>query len=400
VSGGVASLAAGGEDPRVIEARGAIEDLRRHIDLATDMVDGLEARVSQAGHDLTTLGDEPASAEVSLRDRHVQLDRRSRLASEVVTTGRTPGRPEIASSLAELKAPLRIVSRAIHASDELAIELLQQRDDVSRRSAAVHDLLAEIRRTSFDLEMQERSVHAQLTDAMASAHDLAEVAADPALRRQASSLIARAREELHMIDVAAGELRQRQTEALEASVTLDERAGKLRSAMREAKRTTDDLYSQMAVAEVIVSSRLDAFRPLWAPTVALDGALRVCPVGEPYSYIDTFGAPRWAGGFHLHQGADIFAPEGTPIYAPFDGIAVTADNTLGGTAVKVLGKVGYVYNAHLSAYGKLGPVKAGDIVGFVGNTGDAINSAPHDHFEFHPGNGDAVDPFAYLNAVC
>jgi murein DD-endopeptidase MepM/ murein hydrolase activator NlpD len=203
-----------------------------------------------------------------------------------------------------------------------------------------------------------------------------------------------------MIDVAREELRQREAQVLEASISLDGRVKRLRGAMRKAKKTTDTLYSQMAVAEVIVSTRLDAFRPFWTPTVAVEGALRVCPVGEPYTYIDTFGAPRWAGGFHLHQGTDIFAPEGTPIFAPFDGVAVTADNTLGGMAVRVIGEVGYVYQAHLSAYGQLGPVKAGDIVGYVGNTGDAIHSAPHDHFEFHPGNGDAVDPFPYLNAVC
>jgi len=40
------------------------------------------------------------------------------------------------------------------------------------------------------------------------------------------------------------------------------------------------------------------------------------------------------------------------------------------------------------------------IIGRVGNTGDAVNTPPHDHFEFHPGNGAAVDPFPYLNAVC
>jgi murein DD-endopeptidase MepM/ murein hydrolase activator NlpD len=62
-------------------------------------------------------------------------------------------------------------------------------------------------------------------------------------------------------------------------------------------------------------------------------------------------------------------------------------NRLGGLAVDVYGADGHVYNAHLSAYGKLGDVKTGDVIGYVGSTG-----GPHDYFEWHPGNGPAVDP--------
>jgi murein DD-endopeptidase MepM/ murein hydrolase activator NlpD len=128
--------------------------------------------------------------------------------------------------------------------------------------------------------------------------------------------------------------------------------------------------------------------------------LVVCPVRGSGSFSDDFGAPRYAGGYHPHQGNDIFAPLGTPIVAPFDGMAVRSPNLLGGAAVKVFGTYGFVYNAHLSGYGAEGPVKADTIVGYVGNTGDALGGPPHDHFEWHPGNGPAVDPFPYLKAVC
>jgi hypothetical protein len=70
------------------------------------------------------------------------------------------------------------------------------------------------------------------------------------------------------------------------------------------------------------------------------------------------------------------------------------------SAATVYGEAGYVYNAHLSAYGTFGKMTTGTIIGYVGNSGDASNSASHDHFEWHPGNGAAVDPFPYLNAVC
>jgi murein DD-endopeptidase MepM/ murein hydrolase activator NlpD len=143
--------------------------------------------------------------------------------------------------------------------------------------------------------------------------------------------------------------------------------------------------------------------------------LKACPVRGRGSFSDDFGAPRYSGGFHLHQGNDMFAALGTPIVAPFDGRAVQAPNKLGGLAVIVYGPQGYVYNAHLAAYGKLGEVKTGDVVGFVGNTGDAAGGPWHDHFEWHPlgvpsplhmspyGVSDlqgAVDPFPYLGAAC
>jgi murein DD-endopeptidase MepM/ murein hydrolase activator NlpD len=128
----------------------------------------------------------------------------------------------------------------------------------------------------------------------------------------------------------------------------------------------------------------------------------VCPVDGPHAIADDFGImvhhPPKQGGDHIHQGNDIMAAMGTLIVAPFDGVAVDARNHIGGLAVEVMGEFGYVYNAHLSAYGTLGPVETGDVIGYVGATGNA--GGPHDHFEWHPGNGDAVDPHEFLLMVC
>jgi murein DD-endopeptidase MepM/ murein hydrolase activator NlpD len=134
--------------------------------------------------------------------------------------------------------------------------------------------------------------------------------------------------------------------------------------------------------------------------ISLLRPLAVCPVDGPHAVADNFGDPRPepGGGFHWHQGDDIMAPTGTPIVAPFDGVASVSRSFLGGLAVYVHGEYGYVYNAHLSALGELGDVETGDVIGYVGSTGHS--SGPHDHFEWHPENGKAVDPYDYLMLVC
>ena len=127
------------------------------------------------------------------------------------------------------------------------------------------------------------------------------------------------------------------------------------------------------------------------------GVFALCPVAEPNAFSDDFGVPRPGG--RTHQGNDIFAPAGTPIYAPFDGTATDATNSLGGYSVIVSGAGGYVYNAHLSGFGTLGSVSAGTVIGYVGNTGNAVGTPPHNHFEWHPGGGSAISPYPYLIAA-
>jgi peptidoglycan LD-endopeptidase LytH len=131
-----------------------------------------------------------------------------------------------------------------------------------------------------------------------------------------------------------------------------------------------------------------------------DSLFQVCPVARPRTYVDSFGAARYSGGFHRHEGIDIMAPRATRILAPFDGRAKSSTSWNGGLQVYVYGQNGFVFNSHLERAGKMGKVHAGDVVGYVGSSGNAWGGATHDHFEWHPRGGAAVDPFDMLNQVC
>jgi murein DD-endopeptidase MepM/ murein hydrolase activator NlpD len=140
-----------------------------------------------------------------------------------------------------------------------------------------------------------------------------------------------------------------------------------------------------------------------AESVITIGAHRYsCPVEPPYSYTDTWGAARSGGRIHL--GTDIMAPSGARELAYSDGvISREHSNTLGGITLYLQGDNGdEYYYAHLSRYAvPTGTrVKAGQVISYVGNTGDARYTAPHLHFEVHPGGGTPVNPYPYVKRVC
>ena len=128
-----------------------------------------------------------------------------------------------------------------------------------------------------------------------------------------------------------------------------------------------------------------------------NGALQVCPVAGPNSFVDSFGWPR-AG--HSHQGIDLISPFGTPIVAAHPGSVSQSSSSSGGLQAYVYGSGGYTFYAHLSSYSSAsGSVGAGTVIGYVGSTGNA-GSTNHLHFEWHPGGGAAVNPYQALLAVC
>jgi murein DD-endopeptidase MepM/ murein hydrolase activator NlpD len=136
----------------------------------------------------------------------------------------------------------------------------------------------------------------------------------------------------------------------------------------------------------------------------------VFPVYGPSSFTDTFGGPRSDVSGGWHHGDDLFAPLGAPVLAVATGTVFSVGwNTIGGNRLWLRdGQGNLFYYAHLSAFTPLAvngnKVNAGDVLGFVGNTGDAQGTPTHLHFEIHPlalialGYDGAVDPTTYLMA--
>jgi murein DD-endopeptidase MepM/ murein hydrolase activator NlpD len=119
------------------------------------------------------------------------------------------------------------------------------------------------------------------------------------------------------------------------------------------------------------------------------------PVGGEATFSHDWWFPRHVPTFHLHEGTDIFAAAGTPVRAPADGVIKHVDTAIGGLCVYVYEPNGtYYYLAHLSAFapGQVTgqAVKQGEVVGYVGTSGNAVGTPPHLHFEVHPAPTDVV----------
>ncbi|MGE0728528.1 MAG: M23 family metallopeptidase [Acidimicrobiia bacterium] len=129
-----------------------------------------------------------------------------------------------------------------------------------------------------------------------------------------------------------------------------------------------------------------------------------CPVAGPVTFRDDWGEPRSGG--RTHQGNDLFAPHGTPLVAIESGTisqVSDADVGLGGITVWLAGDSGtsyyYAHNA-VNAVRAGERVRAGQLLAYVGNTGNAATTPSHVHFQLHPGGGAPLNPYPVVVTVC
>jgi murein DD-endopeptidase MepM/ murein hydrolase activator NlpD len=161
------------------------------------------------------------------------------------------------------------------------------------------------------------------------------------------------------------------------------------------------IFSVGLVALLI--SRGPLKHPIIAVRLAFEEPPRTLPMpvlGVPAKALrDTWGAPRDGG--RAHQGIDVFAPRGTPVVSTTRGLVLrVGQNRLGGNVVWIFGPGGQRhYYAHLDRFANLQPgdlVMPGDIVGYVGNSGNARGTPPHLHYGVYKSGVGAINPFPLL----
>ena len=158
---------------------------------------------------------------------------------------------------------------------------------------------------------------------------------------------------------------------------------------------TDKLTAIAAHLRSLGWSKEEVIRKVFPPFI----------IAGPAAWTNTWGAPRYGpapGQIRTHEGQDVFCDYGDPVLATESGTIEFDNGGLGGITVRLFRKDGsYWYYTHLSAVNKKefstgDSVKAGDVVGFCGNSGNAITTPPHVHFGWYQPSGAAKNPHKQL----
>lgn len=188
---------------------------------------------------------------------------------------------------------------------------------------------------------------------------------------------------------------------LERAAELEERLVEEERQRQEAARRRAEAAAREAQEAARAATPADPPADTGGAPSTRTGGGRACPVAQPHSFTDTWGAPRSGG--RRHQGVDILADYGTPVHAIVGGVwdVRTYGRSAGQWAILRGDDGNTYYYMHLQSHvvGDGARVAAGQQTGTVGDTGNATGT-PHLHFEYHPGGGGAVNPYPIARAAC
>jgi murein DD-endopeptidase MepM/ murein hydrolase activator NlpD len=302
----------------------------------------------------------------------------------------TPTPAAAASPLDEARAR---ADEATAALDRLQSEMAQLEADVATTEARVASITAE-------LDAQRDKVEALLIAQYVQG-------AGPLEAPQSLDGAAAAARGEVMLDAVTGRSRDAVERFRAASVDLAAGQAHLAALRTDQQARAQQLAAQQAAAAAEVEALAEALRRSQAgraerargvSSFAISGEW-ACPVQGALSFTNDWGNARSGG--RTHKGTDMLSPRGTPVVAPVDGVARQRTGGLGGLSVYVDGADGnQYYLAHLSSYAAAGTVSKGEVVGYVGNSGNAAGGPTHVHFQIHPNGGSPVNPYPTLAQHC
>lgn len=189
----------------------------------------------------------------------------------------------------------------------------------------------------------------------------------------------------------------------EAAVAARER-DRIKGLLAEQRTVVAQARGELKAAlSARVQQRVRAARAKGSEDIPLApaGAEPVFPVAAPSTFSDDWMAPR---GSRYHEGIDIMAARGAPIVAVVSGTIVRIGTTpISGNRFWLRASNGdeYFY-CHLDGFAPAARegafVKAGTVLGYNGDTGDAKGTTPHLHFEIHPGGGGPIRPYPLVSS--
>jgi murein DD-endopeptidase MepM/ murein hydrolase activator NlpD len=354
------------------------EAVERHdeVQQAREELEAARARAAALAEELeraTERYEEARAHKARLEDEAEELAEAVEAANEAVATAEAAFAE---AAVATYKRPGTAVEagRAVLASTS--------RRNALHRAALVDRILAGERRHGQQVVRQQQrvaDVRDQHRTVRAGIEGAEQQAAEAAERLEAAREAARAH-----VEQAAAEL-----EVTEAEIREQIRAEREAERRRLAQRRRQQRSQTGGRGRTVLPS---------------DGALATmaCPMAEPHSFIDSWRFPRSGG--RVHEGVDIFADRGTPIFAAADGtVRRVWHNRLGGLSIDLVDERGdRYYYAHLDAAHVASgqPVSAGQHIADNGNSGNARHTPPHLHWQYHPGDGEPVNPYPLARALC
>jgi len=308
----------------------------------------------------------------------------------------------INSELQELTFRIGRLRSQLEVYEDRTLELRDQIRERAVESYMSGDARDELART-FSPEQAQQSLIAREVLAIAVEDDASALDAFLA----ATAEMARLRGDLDNDTARVSELRI-EAEAVVARMNeLFATADEASAVAEETLEQAEEELAEQRRREEEERRRLDEMRaalgapPLGVPMWVTPGF--ICPIAGSTWFFDTWGAPRSGG--RTHKGTDMFSPRGTPLVAVGDGVVRKSYDGLGGYIVWLYADhgVNYFY-AHLDTYAsglREGQrVSRGQVIGYVGDTGNPPPGAYHLHFGIYPGGITAVNPYPTVAATC